>query len=127
MRQWADTIMKCVYHAWAAILGGEDAEWITWPAKILRIGFLFFILISVSTYTANLAAFFTTPSFILHGPKNMKELKESTACTLMENEDFVLPWVKNFVSTGQNYMFPGFDLDLDVVIPVCTGKLRSGE
>ena len=26
------------YHAWAALLGGEDYEWMTAPARILRSG-----------------------------------------------------------------------------------------
>ena len=33
---------------------------------------------------ANLASFFTRPSFDLHGPKSMKEAKEKIACVILE-------------------------------------------
>jgi len=36
---------------------------------VLRLGLLFFVLIMVSTYTANLAAFFTAPTFTIFGPE----------------------------------------------------------
>ena len=32
----------------------------TWPAKIIMLGFIFFVYISVSSYTANLASFMIT-------------------------------------------------------------------
>lgn len=34
----------------------------------------------ISTYTANLAAFFTKPNFTIYGPKTFAQLKESTIC-----------------------------------------------
>jgi len=68
-------LFKHQYHVWAAILQGEDFEWLTWPGRIFRLGLMFFVLISVSTYTANLAAFFTAESEVIYGPQNMDELK----------------------------------------------------
>jgi hypothetical protein len=64
-------VPKALYHAFAGLLGGEDYEWMTWPARILRLGVLFFCLIINSTYTANLASFFTKQGFTIHGPKGM--------------------------------------------------------
>ena len=60
--------------------GGEECEWKTAPEKILRLGFLFFSLILVSTYTANLVAFFTEPAFELQGPRTYDELQNATLC-----------------------------------------------
>ena len=63
--------LDTLYDAWVTFLGGEEREAITWPERIVRVAFLFFILITVSTYTANLAAFFTQSGVTVHGPKNM--------------------------------------------------------
>ena len=57
-----------LYHSFAFLLQGEDYEFLTTPLKIMRLGMLLFVLILVSTYTANLASFFTKPSFIIGGP-----------------------------------------------------------
>eukprot|EP00746_Dinoflagellata_sp_MGD_P033745 gnl/MRDRNA2_/MRDRNA2_180606_c0_seq1.p1 gnl/MRDRNA2_/MRDRNA2_180606_c0~~gnl/MRDRNA2_/MRDRNA2_180606_c0_seq1.p1 ORF type:complete len:430 (-),score=48.22 gnl/MRDRNA2_/MRDRNA2_180606_c0_seq1:225-1469(-) len=82
--QWGTVSLRfaltTVYHTWAAFLGGEDYEWLTTPAKILRIALLFLVLISSATYTANLAAFFTKPNFKMVGPQNLEQLSTSTVC-----------------------------------------------
>jgi len=69
------------YHVLAACFGGEDYEWITSEMRLLRISLLAMVLVSGSTYTANLAAFFNRPSMITYGPTTMNELKTSVACT----------------------------------------------
>ena len=72
-------ILRTQYHAWATILGGEDFEcahsvshhacasvWrgfasyrynrsSKWPQRVFRLGLLFLVLLSTSTYTANLS------------------------------------------------------------------------
>jgi hypothetical protein len=48
---------------------GDDYDWSLGPDRVLRLGLLFFVLIMVSTYTANLAAFFTAPNFTIFGPQ----------------------------------------------------------
>eukprot|EP01065_Artemidia_motanka_P020814 TRINITY_DN2484_c0_g1_i2.p1 TRINITY_DN2484_c0_g1~~TRINITY_DN2484_c0_g1_i2.p1 ORF type:complete len:538 (+),score=117.54 TRINITY_DN2484_c0_g1_i2:46-1659(+) len=102
-------IVVSVYHAWAFILGGEDYEWLSWAGRFIRLTFLFVVLILGATYTANLAAFFTAPSFKIHGPKSMDELRKSVACTTLgaestqdptTGETFVIePQIKNYVSS----------------------------
>ena len=71
---------KSMYHAWAVFFGGDDYEWTTGPARLLRISLLFLVLISSASYTANLAAFFLMPDFEYRGPKNMADLSKSTVC-----------------------------------------------
>ena len=69
-------VLGALYYSLAALLGGEDIEWVTWPAKILRLGMLFTVLVLVATYTANLAAFFLEPPFIVLGPSSVSEMKQ---------------------------------------------------
>jgi hypothetical protein len=97
-----DGSAKAVYHAWAAMLGGEDYEWVNWPGRILRLSILFLVLLTGSTYTANLAAFFTKPRFVIHGPKDMASLRDAVACMTdpgMVSE--LSPYVQDFVIAPQ--------------------------
>ena len=50
-------------------------------------GFLFVVLILVSTYTANLAAFFNRPAFEIVGPQNYAQALDATVCA--ETPDFI--------------------------------------
>mmetsp|Transcript_21430 Transcript_21430/g.40822 ORF Transcript_21430/g.40822 Transcript_21430/m.40822 type:complete len:510 (+) Transcript_21430:65-1594(+) len=78
----AGTVMaQGTYHSLAAYLGGDDYGWVTAPERMLRVGLLFFVLIVVSTYTANLASFFTEVEYTVHGPQEMGDLKDFTVCT----------------------------------------------
>lgn len=73
--------LQMLYHPWAELFGGGDLEWTPGiSARILRIGWLFFILVSVASYTANLAAFFTAKTYEIRGPQSMMALRSSTAC-----------------------------------------------
>jgi len=69
----------------AALLSGEDGEWITGSSRMLRIALLFLVLIIVSCYTANLAAFFISPQFNLIGPQSMRDLRNAQVCTINPN------------------------------------------
>ncbi|CAK0797580.1 unnamed protein product [Prorocentrum cordatum] len=90
-------MVKAVYHAWAALLGGEDSEWHDWPGRILRLGLLFIVLVVSATYTANLASFFTRPGIKLHGPKDRASLRDAVACVLPEESTVAIaqPFVKD--------------------------------
>jgi hypothetical protein len=84
--------LQTFYHATAMLLGGEEYEWVTWPGRVLRIAFLFVVLILVSTYTANLAAFFSRPTVVIEGPQTYAELRDAIVCVPVENrflDDFV--------------------------------------
>jgi hypothetical protein len=75
------SLVEAFYHALAASLGGDEREWLTWPARFVRIALLFCFLVLVSLYTANLAAFFVEPAIIIGGPADMTTLqKRSVAC-----------------------------------------------
>ena len=77
-----------LYHATTELLGGGDMEWShNISARLLKIGWLFFILISVSTYTANLAAFFTASGTTIHGPQDMTALRSATMCLPLHGND----------------------------------------
>jgi len=72
--------LHLVYHMFALFLQVDDYEWLTLPLRILKLGVAFVVLVLVSTYTANLAAFFSMPSFSVGGPASMAELKNMKAC-----------------------------------------------
>lgn len=73
--------MEFLYHPTSMIFGADDLEWSSnLSSRLLRLGWLFFILISVSSYTANLASFFTAQTYEVLGPQDMTALQASTAC-----------------------------------------------
>lgn len=70
-----------LYHAYSELLGGGDLEWTpNLSSRVLRVGWLFFVLLTVSTYTAELASFFVSDGRAVHGPQSMTELRAATAC-----------------------------------------------
>jgi hypothetical protein len=88
----------CVYHALAMLLGGEEYEWQSASSKLLRLGTLFLVLILGSTYTANLAAFFTRPAYVIHGPKTLADLRDAHVCIPYDAWSYsVSPFVKSVV------------------------------
>jgi len=97
-----DRTAKAIYHSWAALLGGEDYEWVSWPGRMLRLGLLFMVLLVGSTYTANLASFFTNPSFRIHGPVDRVSLLDATACILDEAVAAIAaPFVKSVIAPNE--------------------------
>ena len=72
----------------------KQYEWMTWPGRILRIGLLFFVLVMTATYTANLAAFFTQPTYQIIGPQDMDSLGSTTVLVL---DNLEAQSVKGFV------------------------------
>lgn len=79
------------YNLLASLLNGEQVEWYTWSGRLFRIAVLFLILVISSSYTANLAAFLTTPSTSLTGPSDMISLQSSVACTNAMSLPYVDP------------------------------------
>merc|ERR1712151_127716 len=73
-------ICKAVYHMFAALMGGEDYEWVTWPGRVLRLAVLFITMLAVATYTANLAAFFNRPAVTIRGPQDLLQLRSARVC-----------------------------------------------
>jgi hypothetical protein len=76
----SSSIVGSGYHVVAFFLGGEDYEWLSGPARTLRLSMLLLVLVIQATYTANLAAFLTAPSVITHGPSSLDELRTTRAC-----------------------------------------------
>eukprot|EP00929_Paragymnodinium_shiwhaense_P001509 TRINITY_DN101741_c0_g1_i1.p1 TRINITY_DN101741_c0_g1~~TRINITY_DN101741_c0_g1_i1.p1 ORF type:complete len:507 (-),score=33.98 TRINITY_DN101741_c0_g1_i1:91-1611(-) len=102
-------LLRAFYHSLAAVLGGEDYEWTTGSGRVLRLGLLFLVLILVSTYTANLAAFFTRPQVVVYGPTDMAMLKKATACTTYSlGYEFLDPFV------GKRMELPHGDYDMSI-------------
>ena len=63
------------------VFGADDLEWTgNVSSRLLRLGWLFFILITISSYTANLASFFTAVNFEIVGPQDMTALQSATVC-----------------------------------------------
>eukprot|EP00959_Pyramimonas_sp_CCMP1952_P470810 9497317-Pyramimonas_sp.AAC.1 len=52
----------------------------------LRAGSLLLAMVITAAYTANLAAFFTKPTWKVEGPKNMDELLRATVCSTIYEE-----------------------------------------
>ena len=138
---------KALYHAFSGLLGGDDYEWITWPARspnpnpnpnpnpkpdsrILRLGVLFFVLIITSTYTANLASFFTKQGYTIHGPTSMAALRSAKAF-MIDPRYFPtgLQYVRQVV--GISYPFPGAarsqGISPSIARLLAANKLRRGE
>ena len=80
--------LELLYHPISMVFGADDLEWTgNLSARLLRLGWMFFILISVSSYTANLASFFTAQSFEVLGPQDMTSLQSATACYPTHSND----------------------------------------
>jgi len=118
-----DGSAKSVYNMLSTVLGGEDYEWVTWSGRILRLGILFFTLIVTATYTANLAAFFTNPNYLIHGPKDLAELRTSTVCVRTPLYNRVLPFVGKLVYATEDLTVT----DMELLEKRCKQKLQSGE
>ena len=124
--------LRSLYHAWAALLGGEEHESTTWSSRILRMGMLFLILIIGATYTANLAAFFTAPSVIVHGPTDLDSLGKAKICYLYE-EWLGYTTIPAFVGSvvhppaSPTPLEPSSQTDLRHRIDGCMAMLKSGE
>ena len=78
----AGQVLETVTAAWGALLGnGDDCCTATAAAaRILGVGWLFFILVITNTYTANLASVLIMPDVTIVGPQTLGELKSSTVC-----------------------------------------------
>jgi len=99
-----------IYDVFAMLLGGEERSWTTWPERILRMSFLYLVLLTTSTYTANLAAFFTSAAWTIHGPGTMSELKSTVACTIFVDEQTNLrPFAASFIYDGVSSLATGAD------------------
>jgi hypothetical protein len=93
-----DRLAMASYHAWAAVLGGEDYEWRSAPGRMLRLALLLLVLIISATYTANLAAFLVAPNVELLGPQDMQELANARVCLpAAPFEDYVESFVGTLV------------------------------
>ena len=90
-----------VEFVFASLLGGMEYDGVRRDGRLgrfLRIGLLFFVLIITATYTANLASILTTKNLILHGPRNMEQLKTATVC------NFDNPLVRTDIQTHTEYV-----------------------
>ena len=89
-------VLHATYHALAACLGGEEYVWHHWASRLMRLGMLMVIIVLQATYTANLAAIFTQPIYVTHGPRSMDELSETTACVAVpEWAEYATPYVRS--------------------------------
>lgn len=71
-----------LYHVAASILGGDEYEFYSDPpvGRLFRLAILFFVVVIVSTYTANLAAILTRSQYSYSGPETLDDLQSSVAC-----------------------------------------------
>eukprot|EP01065_Artemidia_motanka_P022086 TRINITY_DN26300_c0_g1_i2.p1 TRINITY_DN26300_c0_g1~~TRINITY_DN26300_c0_g1_i2.p1 ORF type:complete len:453 (+),score=146.56 TRINITY_DN26300_c0_g1_i2:203-1360(+) len=129
---WAARTVHACFSALSAFLGADSYDWsskLVLPGRVLRLAVLFFVLVSVSTYTANLAAFLTRPAVTVHGPKDIAELADSSVCS------GALPLLSSFASDGSwadffaNLTVPESDGGRSVAerLEWCHNKLRRRE
>jgi len=71
-----------LYHVAASILGGDEYEFYNDPpvGRLFRLSILFFVVVIVSTYTANLAAILSQSNYSYGGPTTLEDLQSSVAC-----------------------------------------------
>ena len=113
------------YHVLAACFGGDDYEWSGSPRRMLRLSFLALILVSASTYTANLASFFNQPAFRLHGPTDAAGLARAVACVAYDEAGLLYaPFVKSVYAPPPGYLVPPAE-SADGLVGFCLGELRA--
>ena len=106
----ARSFAEALYVTTATCLGGEDYEWSSWPARLLRLSLLLCVLVLLATYTANLASFLTKPQVVRGGPEDFSQLSSQTACLTLEptrafeftSNTVALPGSANFGATSEN-------------------------
>lgn len=121
------TLGSTMYHAWAIFLAGEDYEWISWPARVFRLGLLLFVVIISAAYTGNMTNFFLKSGVQIHGPTSLSELKSSKACTLIDNDIQPLTPFVNSVISGQTIVGGSGPPDMHACITACTDALKAGD
>ena len=69
---------------------GDDINMAKSPfLRLHKVGLLFLVLISTSTYTAELTALLTKKANVIDGPTNMEQLKASKVCTNWPDESMI--------------------------------------
>ena len=103
----ARSFVEAWYYSWAAVLDGD--EYTLYNAsplgRVYRLGLLALVLVVGATYTANLAAFLTAPNVKVYGPRDLSELKETTACyswSSLEGSETMAEFVKSIVLIPRN-------------------------
>ncbi|KAK3237009.1 hypothetical protein CYMTET_52886 [Cymbomonas tetramitiformis] len=94
-RRLAIRFSSAFYHTFAVFLQGDDYNWSTVPLRILRTSILVVVLVTVATYTANLASFFTQSEYSIIGPETVADLRDSVACSVIHT---------NYSETLGNYV-----------------------
>ena len=99
-----------MYESFAALLGAESIESkyiaivMSSPlGRLFRIALLFLVLIVTATYTANLAAFLTAPTTVLHGPQTVDELRNARVCIRSQPiANLIIPHIGFNVENGMS-------------------------
>jgi hypothetical protein len=123
------SFLKAWYHSWAAVLGGDEYDlYHESPlGRLYRLGLLALVLVVGATYTANLAAFLTAPNIVVHGPKNLRELQDATACYPWKQFEWGADQMPNFVKDVVTLPEDIPVLDDEKVLEWMTGNLESGK
>eukprot|EP00928_Gymnodinium_smaydae_P044521 TRINITY_DN29697_c0_g1_i1.p1 TRINITY_DN29697_c0_g1~~TRINITY_DN29697_c0_g1_i1.p1 ORF type:complete len:560 (-),score=51.56 TRINITY_DN29697_c0_g1_i1:40-1539(-) len=75
------TYVRMFLLVFGELLAVGDLDWGSGlAARVLKLGWLFVILITSATYTANLAAILLRPSWVVRGPTSMAELSKARVC-----------------------------------------------
>jgi len=124
----SESVGLSFYHMISMLLSGEDYEFATAPQRILRVGLLFVVLVTSASYTANLAAFFTAPSFSALGPTDTESLSTSRACTTW-NLDLkaIEPFVANVTALSEAAPESGIVWSIFDRQDFCLEKLKKRE
>ena len=116
------------YHVIAACFGGDDYEWADGSRRLLRLSLLGLILVTGTTYTANLAAFFNKASISVHGPQSEEELLDAIACVpYAEKGQQLTPYVASSIYMGDGVRDPTDPTWDTRSAAYCLEALRSGE
>eukprot|EP00966_Prymnesium_polylepis_P138930 3210350-Prymnesium_polylepis.1 len=96
----------------------------TWRDRLLRLGLLVVVLVMQSTYTANLAAFFTAPEVKYNGPLSLEEVRTASACTSQRgNVGYLEPYVASVIAPALS----SWDVGNEQGLRFCRDAIESGE
>ena len=115
------------YHVIAACFGGDDYEWADGSRRLLRLSLLGLVLVTGTTYTANLAAFFNKASVSVHGPQSEEQLLDAVACVpYAERAQALTPYVASSIYMGDGVRDPTDPTWDTRSAAYCLNALRSG-
>lgn len=104
---------------------------------MLKASLFLFVIVLASTYTANLASFFTRPNSRTYGPQTYRQARRSTACVdnLFLKEGQIRPFISSLTALPETRENPvtlatGYKIESTLIArgqQYCLDALHSGD